>query len=153
MLETTGDSGAAPVTGPRPNWLALVEWAALATASVLWLVLAVRLAAVETISSRAGWVAMGVALGYLASDFFSGIVHWFCDTFFEEDTPLVGRMLIEPFREHHRDPLAMTHHGLAEIAGPEVERDGRDPARDFSGRNRGGARRELRRPADLYDAT
>lgn len=117
MLETTGDSGAAPVTGPRPNWLALVEWAALATASVLWLVLAVRLAAVETISSRAGWVAMGVALGYLASDFFSGIVHWFCDTFFEEDTPLVGRMLIEPFREHHRDPLAMTHHGLAEIAG------------------------------------
>lgn len=117
MSRTPGDSGAAPITVERPGWLAPVEWAAMTTASVLWLVLAVRLAGAGTTSFRLGWLATGVALGYLAADFFSGLVHWFCDTFFEEDTPVVGRMLIEPFREHHRDPLAMTRHGLAEIAG------------------------------------
>lgn len=117
MPRTPGDSGAESVTGQRPGWLAPVEWAAMTTASVLWLVLVVRLAGAGPTSSRLGWLAAGVVLGYLAADFFSGIVHWFCDTFFEEDTPLVGRMLIEPFREHHRDPLAMTRHGLAEIAG------------------------------------
>ena len=117
MPRTPGDSGAESVTGQRPGWLAPVEWAAMTTASVLWLVLVVRLAGAGPTSSRLGWLGAGVVLGYLAADFFSGIVHWFCDTFFEEDTPLVGRMLIEPFREHHRDPLAMTRHGLAEIAG------------------------------------
>jgi ubiquitin-conjugating enzyme E2 variant len=116
MSTAPGDSRAAPVTVERPGWLSPVEWAAMTVASVLWLVLAVRLASAAT-SSRLPWLAVGVVLGYLAADFFSGIVHWFCDTFFEEDTPLVGRMLIEPFREHHRDALAMTRHGLAEIAG------------------------------------
>jgi plasmanylethanolamine desaturase len=102
----------------RFGWQSLMEWAAIAIASVLWLVLAARL-------SRAGvwsatfWslTALGAAAGYLAGDLMSGIVHWFCDTFFEEDTPLIGRVLIHPFREHHRDPLAMTRHGFAEIAG------------------------------------
>lgn len=105
------------MTVERPRWLAPIEWAAMTAASVLWMVLALRLAAAESTSSRLAWLVLGVALGYLAADFFSGIVHWFCDTFFEESTPLIGRMLIEPFREHHRDALAMTRHGLAEIAG------------------------------------
>src|SRR6185503_4949701 len=117
MPPTSGDPGAAAVTAERPGWLAPIEWAAMAAASALWMTLALRLAATESASSRWGWVVVGVALGYLAADFFSGIVHWFCDTFFEETTPLIGRMLIEPFREHHRDALAMTRHGLAEIAG------------------------------------
>jgi ubiquitin-conjugating enzyme E2 variant len=89
----------------------------MTAAAMLWLLLAARLAVVATTSSGLGSIATGVGLGYLAADFFSGIVHWFCDTFFEEDTPLIGRMLIEPFREHHRDPLAMTRHGFAEIVG------------------------------------
>ena len=117
MPPTSGDPGAAAVTAERPGWLAPIEWAAMTAASALWIILALRLAGTESTSSRWGWVVVGVALGYLAADFFSGIVHWFCDTFFEETTPLIGRMLIEPFREHHRDALAMTRHGLAEIAG------------------------------------
>jgi ubiquitin-conjugating enzyme E2 variant len=114
---TPGDSRAAAVTVERPGWLAPIEWAAMTAATVLWMVLALRLAVAGSASARLAWLAAGVALGYLAADFFSGIVHWFCDTFFEESTPLIGRMLIEPFREHHRDALAMTRHGLAEIAG------------------------------------
>src|SRR5262245_6339352 len=52
---------------------------------------------------------LGAALlGAVAADLASGLVHWMCDTFFAEDTPLIGRALISPFREHHRDPLAMT---------------------------------------------
>lgn len=117
MSSTPDDARAAPVKVERPYWLSPVEWAAMTVASGLWLLLAVRLASAATTSSRLPWLAAGVALGYLAADFFSGIVHWFCDTFFEEDTPFVGRLLIEPFREHHRDALAMTRHGLAEIAG------------------------------------
>ncbi len=60
-------------------------------------------------------IACGVIVGYIVSDFLSGFVHWFCDTFFEEDTPIIGRALIYPFRDHHRDPTAMTHHGFLEM--------------------------------------
>jgi hypothetical protein len=59
----------------------------------------------------------GAVVGYVAADLASGLVHWFCDRFFEEDSPLIGARLIQPFREHHRDPLAMTHHGFLELTG------------------------------------
>lgn len=58
-----------------------------------------------------------LAAGYFLADAMTGTVHWFCDTFFEETTPVVGRALIAPFREHHRDPLAMTRHGFLELTG------------------------------------
>ena len=45
-----------------------------------------------------------VLIGYLAADFLSGTVHWFCDTFFNAKTPLIGRFLIQPFRDHHSQP-------------------------------------------------
>ena len=47
----------------------------------------------------------------------SGLIHWFCDRFFRADTPVLGPLLIRPFREHHRDPEAMTRHGLLELHG------------------------------------
>ena len=53
-------------------------------------------------------VVAALVLGVAATDLTSGVVHWFCDTFFAEDTPVLGRLLIGPFREHHTDPLAMT---------------------------------------------
>jgi len=46
----------------------------------------------------------GAALGWLAADFGSGLVHWLCDRFGDERTPLVGPLVIAPFREHHVDP-------------------------------------------------
>jgi hypothetical protein len=39
-----------------------------------------------------------------AADLASGVVHWLCDRFGDERTPLVGRAVIAPFREHHVDP-------------------------------------------------
>lgn len=64
--------------------------------------------------------AVGLAMltaGYLVADALAGGVHWFCDTFFEETTPVLGAGLIQPFREHHRDPLLMTRHGFLELTG------------------------------------
>ncbi len=61
--------------------------------------------------------AVILAAGYLLADLLTGFVHWFCDTFFDETTPILGPGLIAPFREHHRDPLLMTQHGLLELTG------------------------------------
>ena len=58
-----------------------------------------------------------LAAGYLLADALTGVVHWFCDTFFEISTPVIGPGLIAPFREHHYDPLLMTQHGFLELTG------------------------------------
>lgn len=47
-------------------------------------------------------------LGYILADFITGAVHWFCDSFFNEKTPVIGRLIINPFREHHLYPLLIT---------------------------------------------
>jgi hypothetical protein len=62
-------------------------------------------------------VAVVLGAGYLLADLLTGFVHWFCDRFFHESTPIIGPALIAPFREHHRDPLLMTRHGLLELTG------------------------------------
>ena len=58
-----------------------------------------------------------LVFGYVMADLLTGCVHWFCDTFFDETTPLVGEGVIAPFREHHRDPLLMTRRGILEVTG------------------------------------
>lgn len=58
-----------------------------------------------------------VAAGYVLADAITGAVHWFCDTFFDVATPVIGAGLIAPFREHHRDPLLMTRHDFLELTG------------------------------------
>jgi plasmanylethanolamine desaturase len=58
-----------------------------------------------------------LAAGYVMADLLTGFVHWFCDTFFEEHTPVIGAALIASFREHHRDPLQMTKHSFLELTG------------------------------------
>jgi len=84
---------------------------------VLLASLLVRIATAE--QDMNNWLVFALAIfpGYLFADLASGLVHWFCDTFFEEKTPLLGKLLIQPFREHHRDPQAMTRHGFFELNG------------------------------------
>jgi len=82
----------------------------------LWLGLATGLG--RPAAGWPGWLLpMAGLVGILIADLGSGLVHWFCDSVFEEDTPLVGPLIIHPFREHHRDPLAMTQHGFLEVTG------------------------------------
>jgi ubiquitin-conjugating enzyme E2 variant len=64
--------------------------------------------------------AAAVLLGLLAADLATGTVHWLCDTFFAEDTPIIGRSVIEPFREHHVDPLAMTRRAFLRVSNSNI---------------------------------
>jgi ubiquitin-conjugating enzyme E2 variant len=101
----------------RAWWMMVLEAGAVTAFGALTAVLVERL-----VRGVSAWrevpivVAAGVA-GYALADVASGVTHWFCDTFFEEDTPGIGRVLIFPFREHHRDPAGMTRHGFLELTG------------------------------------
>ena len=62
----------------------------------------------ETIKAARNDEARAQQESQATADAISGLVHWGCDHYFAEDTPLLGPALIAPFREHHRDPLAIT---------------------------------------------
>jgi ubiquitin-conjugating enzyme E2 variant len=103
----------ATTIAPRPRWIQVLEYTAILCCAVL--------AADYLRTSRAPeqWLVLVAALpaGYGLADLCSGLVHWFGDTFFEEDTPVLGALFIAPFREHHRDPLALTRHTFGELNG------------------------------------
>ncbi len=101
----------------RPARVAVVEFAALAAALALLAWLGVH---GVTGAARAGalWcIPVAAVAGIAAADLTTGCVHWFCDRCFRPETPWIGRLLIEPFREHHRDPKAIAGHGWLELHG------------------------------------
>lgn len=106
-----------PSHAPRPRAVVAIE----AVTCVVFLALVTLLAARVWAGARdvTAWLLLpsGILLGYFAADVATGLVHWFCDRFFEEDSPVIGRLLIFPFRDHHRDPRAMTRHGFLELTG------------------------------------
>jgi ubiquitin-conjugating enzyme E2 variant len=50
---------------------------------------------------------VAIALGLLAADFVSGVMHWVGDTWGTEDSRWIGPRFIRPFRFHHAHPLDM----------------------------------------------
>ena len=101
----------------RPFWVKAFDVASVSALVVLLAVAAARLLGALA-DGGPWWVLPPAALAaVLAADLVSGLVHWICDRFFSEETPLIGRILIHPFREHHADPLAITRHGLFELCG------------------------------------
>lgn len=98
-------------------WAAWLEGAAVAVFVVLVASLLMGLLRGATTRAEAGALLLALPLGYLLADFLSGCAHWFCDTFFDEKTPVIGALLIAPFREHHHDPQAITRHGFLELNG------------------------------------
>jgi plasmanylethanolamine desaturase len=75
---------------------------ALALASVAVVALAYRVAThVDLIQ---WWVPIALVGGLVAADFGSGLVHWGADTWGRDDLPIVGKLLLVPFRVHHVNP-------------------------------------------------
>jgi hypothetical protein len=56
-------------------------------------------------------------LGYLTSDFTSGLVHWLADRYGSRTTPVLGPKFVVPFRDHHDDPEAIGRHDFVEANG------------------------------------
>lgn len=101
----------------RPVTLRLFEWASVAAFTGTCGALLVQLSSVPWGRLQLITIGVGTLLGYLVADVVSGVVHWFFDTYFHDDTPLIGRAFVHPFREHHVDPLAITRHDFFEVNG------------------------------------
>lgn len=101
----------------RSRWILLLEASAVAAFFALAALLGLRMTRGLEGWAQAPLLLLAAASGYAAADAASGLTHWFCDTFFREDTPGIGPVLIHPFREHHRNPAAMTRHGFLELVG------------------------------------
>ena len=68
---------------PRPTWLAILDRCSVALSSIAWAAVLLRIGPAfrETLSSVA--LVPGCIAGYLMADFFSGLVHWLADRYFD----------------------------------------------------------------------
>src|SRR5215469_5041437 len=104
----------------RSVWIRGLESVAILVFVALFATLAWHLESSLRLGSNLAriWIELaGLLIGYLCGDLLSGLAHWFCDNFFLEDSPIIGSLLIKPFREHHRDPAGITTHGFLELTG------------------------------------
>jgi hypothetical protein len=64
----------------------------------------------DRLSWPIGLLVVGLVLAaYAVADLSSGIVHFLLDNFGSPETPVIGQKFVKPFRDHHVDPMAMTH--------------------------------------------
>jgi ubiquitin-conjugating enzyme E2 variant len=101
----------------RPIWLAILDRCSVGLSAFAWAAVIVRIAPAYFEVTAGLALILGLVAGYVIADFFSGLVHWLADRYFDPKTPVLGPALIAPFREHHADALAMTRHDFFEISG------------------------------------
>ncbi len=92
----------------QPATLTAFKVTGVAISCALFATLLTRVALSLAAGTSAWLVLPAFLLGYLLADMLSGTAHWICDTFFEEDTPVIGQLVIRPFREHHVYPQRIT---------------------------------------------
>ena len=113
MRSDTRRGEPAETSGAHPG-LRWLYGAAIALALSLALLHGTRL--IASIDSATWPLAVAGSLaGILLADLASGLVHWACDSWGNEQTRWLGPGLIRAFREHHRDPQAMVQHGWIEV--------------------------------------
>ena len=111
-------TGTGPRGGPlvidQPSWMTVAKGLVLGLALAALALFLARLMGVMSTPTIAAWAVLGLLVGYFLSDFLSGTVHWFCDSFFSPTTPIIGRRVIHPFRDHHDHPDAIVGYRLIE---------------------------------------
>ena len=65
-------------------------------------------------------VVAALCVGYAIADLVSGIIHSLADHFGTKDTPIVGALFIQPFRDHHHDPQAITKESFVALCVPAM---------------------------------
>ena len=64
------------------------------------------------------WLTLlAIPLSLVLGDLVSGLVHWTADTYFSEETPIIGQSLVKPFRLHHLYPRDICTHDLVTTVG------------------------------------
>jgi len=98
----------------QPYPLIAFKVTGIAVSSMLWAILLVR-TVVALAAGTSPWLVLPALLvGYLFADLILGTVHWFCDAFFKENTPIIGTIVIQPFRDHHVHPQRITRYRFIE---------------------------------------
>ena len=89
--------------------------AAIVLAGVAVLGLAYRV--VTHLELRHWWVPVVLLAGVVAADFVTGLVHWGADTWGRDDVPIVGKLLLVPFRLHHVNPADFARRSFVDANG------------------------------------
>lgn len=59
-------------------------------------------------------------LGWLLADFSTGCLHWLFDTWGKFNWPILGKLFVRPFLEHHIEPNEITKHDWIETNGSNL---------------------------------
>lgn len=125
---TEAASGAAGCTGRRlPGPLQapqaagplhrIAEQLAIAAVAGSCLGAAVRLAGSIRCPSELLVAGMALPLALALADGISGLVHWAADRLLPVHWPVLGAVFVQPFHDHHRDPLGITRRGFVDLNG------------------------------------